>query len=272
MNSHDKISPGKTYSLYGNEGATRGFYQKIDALTEYLLRHEELDERELLDALTRMSKKKLGQKALDSIKETDRFEPRIMKLLHDSLWVYTTDIEKQVKSVPLLKRIVEDELSTHRSQYYLYMLEFNLVNRIFREEFHKANFKIALLPYCLSATHDSCRAKTDELNYRCTGCIKDCYVNQVSQLFGEHGVEPYIWRRQELKPMLKGMIQKHGTIGVAGIACMVELIDGMRKCMQAGIPVIGIPLDANNCPRWRDEFLDTSTDLEQVQRLLSTDK
>jgi hypothetical protein len=52
-----------------------------------------------------------------------------------------------------------------------------------------------------------------------------------------------------------------------GIACMVELVWGMRLCMKAGLPVVGIPLNANRCGRWMDGFYNTSVDLEAVTSL-----
>ncbi|MFH0758510.1 MAG: DUF116 domain-containing protein [Bacteroidota bacterium] len=69
--------------------------------------------------------------------------------------------------------------------------------------------------------------------------------------------------------MLKGLVQEHGRTGVLGIACMVELVMGMRKCLKAQLPVVGIPLNANRCPRWMDRFHETSFDLNALEELLT---
>ena len=47
------------------------------------------------------------------------------------------------------------------------MVEFGLVNRIHRERFLDANFRIALLPYCLKETQTDCKASPDEIDYEC---------------------------------------------------------------------------------------------------------
>ena len=52
------------------------------------------------------------------------------------------------------KYIRDKELLSSREQYYLYMIEFELVNRIHRERFANSSFRIALLPHCLKETQD----------------------------------------------------------------------------------------------------------------------
>ena len=196
----------------------------------------------------------------------------ILELLHISLQQYTNEIEAHLKHTPLYKIVRDKDLFTIRDQYYLYMIEFELVNRINLAEFLAADYRIALLPYCLREAQVNCKAEPDQVDYRCKGCLKGCYINQVSSLLKEHGVEPYIWRRAKLTPMLKNLSREHGRVGVAGIACIVELVMGMRRCMKARLPVVGIPLNANRCPRWTGEFHETSLDLNALEKLLSPDE
>jgi hypothetical protein len=60
-------------------------------------------------------------------------------------------------------------------------------------------------------------------------------------------------------------------VGVLGIACIPELVSGMRMCAGAGLPVVGIPLDANRCARWWGEFYYNTVNLRQLERLLGSD-
>jgi hypothetical protein len=53
-----------------------------------------------------------------------------------------------------------------------------------------------------------------------------------------------------------------------GIACVPELVRGMRMCAKLDIPVIGIPLNANRCARWMGQFYPTSVEMAAVRRLL----
>jgi hypothetical protein len=49
----------------------------------------------------------------------------------------------------------------------------------------------------------------------------------------------------------------------------IELTFGMRSCRSKGIPVMGIPLNANRCIRWFGEFFPNSIDLPELERLVA---
>jgi hypothetical protein len=38
-------------------------------------------------------------------------------------------------------------------------------------------------------------------------------------------------------------------------------------CSRHGIPVLGVPLNANRCARWMGEFFSNSVSLRQIERL-----
>jgi len=263
---------GKTYSLFGNDMSTNFFYERIANFTDQILMEEQQHPLQLLDYIQQVNRnrRELRRNVLNNRKEPRL--ARLLDLLHGSFQEYTHGIEEHLKSTPIYKIVTDKELFTIREQYYLYMIEFGLVNRIHKEDFLSANFRIALLPYCLRETQGRCKAEPDHLDYRCKGCLKSCYINHVSQLLKEHHIEPYIWRRAKLKPMLKELVKEHGRIGVLGIACIVELVMGMRRCMAANLPVVGIPLNANRCPRWMDGFYKTSIDLNALEKLLTPDR
>jgi hypothetical protein len=58
-------------------------------------------------------------------------------------------------------------------------------------------------------------------------------------------------------------------LGVLGIACIPELLAGMRRCARAGVPVLGLPLDANRCGRWLGEFRQNTVNLDRLELLAS---
>jgi hypothetical protein len=106
--------------------------------------------------------------------------------------------------------------------------------------------------YCLRETQTDSKARADEIDYQCKSSLKTCYINRISRLLKENDINPYIWRRASLRPLFR------------------RLVRGMRLCMKAGLPVIGIPLNANRCIRWMDGFYDTSIDLSALEKLLET--
>jgi hypothetical protein len=268
---HDMARPvkGRTYSLFGNNANTHFFYRKLAETADRLLTDEKMQPGQLLDFIqaANPNRRTLKRKMKQGIQATRL--SGILRVLHESLREYTCDIEGHLRSLPILRMLRDKGLFTTRNQYYLYMLEFELVNRVNRDRFLDTRFRIALLPYCLREDQDGCRADADSIDYRCRACLKSCYVNHVSSLLRDNKVEPYIWRRAKLKPLLAGLAREHGSLGVLGIACVVELVMGMRRCMKYGIPVIGIPLNANRCPRWMGELHDTSVDLRALERLLA---
>ena len=64
--------------------------------------------------------------------------------------------------------------------------------------------------------------------------------------------------------------QNHNkSLGVLGIACIPELVRGMRSCMKKNLSVVGIPLDANRCVRWMGNFNPNSVNLEMLESLVT---
>ena len=260
---------GKTYSLFGSEGHTTGFFSVLARLTDEMLARLYLSEKQLLETIRVESRHRGRLRRTAASNPASKDMAYLLQRCHEVLSEYITGIEEHLRTAPLLKNFTDKGLLTTREQYYLYMLEFELVNRIDRETFFSVNYRIALMPYCLRETQTDCKAAPDEIDYQCKSCVKSCYINRLSKLLRESDVHPYIWRTSSLRPLLKKLSSQHSSIGVLGIACVVELVQGMRLCMKAGLPIIGIPLNANRCPRWMDEFYDTSIDLAAAAKLLA---
>jgi hypothetical protein len=271
MNLNQSVK-GKTYSLFGNHITPRHFYDTTDRLTGQILAGEGWNPGYLLDFIQRINPgRRTLKRRLSRGGEGEKING-ILIMLHDYLQEYTTDIEGHLRSVPFYKILTDKDLLTTREQYYLYMIEFGLVNRIHQDAFHSANYRIALLPYCLRESQVECRAEPDAIDYQCKSCQGGCYISQLSRLLKKSQVAPYIWRTSSLEKLIPVLVREHGTVGIAGVACLVELVMGMRRCMKARIPVVGIPLNANRCPRWMGEFHETSVDLDALERLLIPDQ
>ena len=259
---------GKTYSLFGSEENTDGFYSRISELTDELLKRFSFTEEQLLDFIIKVSRYRGRLKKATTSRPADPRLTILAQSAHAALSAYITGIKAHLKDAPPYKLITDKDLLTTREQYYLYMIEIELVNRLNREGFLQTNFRIALMPYCLRETQTDCKAEADEIDYQCKSCLKTCYINRLSKLLKENDIQPYIWRTARLRPLFRKLVKQHGSIGVMGVACVVELARGMRLCTKAGLPVIGIPLNANRCIRWMDGFYDTSIDLSAIEKLI----
>ena len=257
---------GKTYSLFGKSDSTSGYYETIGMLADKILDLNP-DPRYLIDNITKFSsKRKILTRSLE-IKQSGNLVTDILNLIHPHLKKFTENTEEHLKTLSLSK-FLDKRLATSREQYHLYMLEIELTNRLFVSEFIKADKKIALMPYCLQDFTVKCKSEKNGFDYQCRHCSAKCFQNHASTILKTHGIEPYIWMEGNMKQMAKYTLKERRSFGILGIACIPELIWGMRDCRKNNIPVVGIPLNANRCIRWFGEFFPNSIDLTELERLL----
>lgn len=269
MANHPPYKPiqGKTYSLFGNSLHTEGYYEFVKEQVDSLLKitGSQLD---LLDLLRTESTKDTGfNKIFKSFRAGSDSKSKF-SIPFESLRSYTEGVDKHLRGVNCLTN-KKSAVRTTEKQYHLYMLEIELTNRINNERFKNSGYKIALLPHCLRDIWHNCEAEANDIDQQCRHCNEDCYLNHASKLLMEHNIGPYIWTTRNLKQFFKKIAERNSQFGVLGIACIPELIMGMRKSMKYGIPAVGIPLNANCCVRWFGEYRENSIDLEQLEKLLN---
>jgi hypothetical protein len=261
---HYNPLPGKTYSLFGHTSSTDGYYDVIQQLTDDCLRRFP-DKEALLGKLQGASaSKRLLRRAREGLGDPDTVI--LLERISPALSEYTSQVKHHLKDLSILK-FRDRRLWTSEEQYHLYMVEIELTNRINREEFIKCESRIAFLPHCLKDFEHGCKSSMGDIDYVCRGCSNICFLNRVSTLLREHGVDAYIWMGTELKK-LKGLSDSQSRIGGLGIACVPELVMGMRKSIQLGIPTVGVPLSANRCKRWMGSFYENSVSLEKIVQLV----
>ena len=145
MEDYTPIS-GKTYSLFGENSTTQPFYQVIRALTDEMLAWYPGNEMEFLEYIHSVSRdRRLLRRSSRSLIGTAGRSPNtsklsyILKRTQEDLSVFLEDVEQHIGSVPLRKRLSDKSLLTIREQYYLYMIEFELVNRMYSGRFREAD-------------------------------------------------------------------------------------------------------------------------------------
>jgi hypothetical protein len=256
---------GKTYSLRQNAATSDGYFEAVRQLTDSLLT-DSSDGRDVLSTIQSLSGRKRILRKLKGA-DVDSPDARLVSTLHTHLHSYTPDVAAHIRSLRGLDRFSR-ALSMSEGQYHLAMIEIELVNRIHAEKFRSSATKYAFLPHCLRDLKADCRSAQRDLDYVCKGCSDDCSINRVSKSLRRHGVKPYIWMTADLKSLFRGVDKKGGSLGVVGIACVPELMRGMRLCMKHNIPVVGVPLDANRCGRWWGEFFWNTVNVPQLERLI----
>ena len=256
---------GKTYSLFAEDDDSERYYAEIKRLADVLLQHCP-GEKKLLDLIQEAEKKTflLGLKTTGADRKTLQF---IQETLRQSLSIYTQNVSNHLQSLPLEKRM-DSTLTTTEEKYHLYMLEIELVNRIYQEEFKRSEYKFALIAHCLRDFRPECRSEKGDMEAVCKGCTENCLIRLGSVLLEKYGIKPYISVEIEQERLFKRLKREHPSIGALGIACIPELAIGMRLCIRTGIPPIGIPLNANRCARWMSQAHETSFNLEHLEELL----
>lgn len=257
---------GRTYTLFGTSDSTSGYYRSVSALTDQLTGSASGD-TSLLDRISRLSKHKTRLRRLMKKPLSIRFESSLLHLLHAQLQQFTKNTGSHLKDLPVL-RLWDRRLVTTREQYHLYMIEIELTNRLFRDQFQRADRKIALMPYCLQDFSVNCKSSVKGFDYQCNHCSGKCFENRASIILKKQGIEPYIWRDLDFRKLAAATFKKGEVFAVFGIACIPELVWGMRKCRKHGIPVMGLPLNANRCVRWFGEFFPNSVDLKVLEDLV----
>jgi hypothetical protein len=176
-------------------------------------------------------------------------------------------VKTHLRTLPLSQRF-DKTLRTNEEQYRLYMLEIELVNRIHKDTFKHSEYKFALIAHCLRDFRPDCRSVSGDIESVCKGCTEDCFINLGSLLLKKYEIHPYISVTMDLEKLFKKLKEEHKSVGALGIACVPELVNGMRLCMKLGIPPVGIPLDANRCSRWMRECKESSFNLQELEELI----
>ncbi|NTW59775.1 MAG: DUF116 domain-containing protein [Nitrospirae bacterium] len=263
--THAPPVAGKTFSLFGTADAAASYYRAVGELADAFLVRQP-DTAALIAEVRRLGKRPRLARRLSS-----GGGPSLAHfLVHTAsirLAPYTQAVHQHLRELSLLKRL-DGVLSFIEVQYHLAMLEIELMNRACAERFRSSHRKLAFLPHCLRDLEANCRAATRDIDYACRGCSGICNVNAVSSLLRQHSIEPYLWMQADLKGLLRTLKDREGGLGVLGIACVPELVRGMRMCMKLDIPVVGVPLNANRCARWMGEPRPTSVEMKEVLRIV----
>ncbi|MDF1534932.1 MAG: DUF116 domain-containing protein [bacterium] len=256
--------PGRTYTLSDDNGSSRAYFEVVGSLVDEMLT-EVPEPRNLLKTVRKGSGPwRFFQRFTTGAKLHRRF----LEKMELSLSPFTGPIEEHLGSLSLAGRL-DPILRTPRFAYLSYMVEIQLVNRVNAMAFADAPWRMALVAHCLRDFRPRCKAEPGEVEEVCARCEKGCYVGSGARILEKYRVETFISVSMDHPKLFTRLKGEHPEMGVLGIACIPELVMGMRLCDGMGIPAVGVPLDANRCTRWMDECLETTYySLEQLEKLL----
>jgi len=260
-----EIFEGKTYSLRPVTAVSDGYYETIGRLTDALLQSLP-NEQALFARIRELGRRKRALRRLLS-DTADSPDALLLRTLDEALSPFTASVQSHLRTLRGFDRW-NRTLTMSEEQYHLAMLEIELVNRIYTGQFRSCSKKYAFLPHCLRDLSADCRSAQRDIDYVCKGCSENCNVNHASKTLRLHGVKPYIWMTANLSALFRRLKKEGNSLGVLGIACIPELVRGMRMCLKYDVPVVGIPLDANRCARWWGEFHWNTVNAAKLESLL----
>ena len=257
------MPPGRTYTLTDQSGDASPYYGLVRYVTRELLKVVP-GETALREKVRSVS----SWKGLFGFFSSGRGQGRrILDELDKVLTPFLTGIDEHLGNLTVAERM-DKTIRTTREQTLLYMLEIELTNRINRERFSAAPWRMALIAHCLRDFRKGCRSSRGDIEDLCSHCDRDCYVNLGAKLLERYRIHPFISVSMDHARLFKKLRGDHPDMGVLGIACIPELVAGMRLCDRLRIPAVGVPLDANRCSRWLGECLETTFSLEELERLI----
>ncbi len=261
---------GKTYNLFGDQNNSDHYFEWIDSIADHYLKSVE-SPIELHTDIRLLSKKRKRTFKGEGFSRTSLNRTDFINDLYSKLHVYTQATESHLKKLPFWK-FRDKRLRTSEQQYHLYMLEIELTNRINIDSFLRSDYKIALLPHCLKDQSKKCKSIKEGFDEVCKGCSMNCYIEVASEILRKNDIHPYIWTRTNFNMLGKQLKSKNKTLGILGIACIPEVMAGLRKCSTYNIPAVGLPLNANRCARWFGEIRPTSVNLRRLENLLKNNQ
>jgi len=257
------LFPGRTYTLTDFKGDSALYYQLVMELADRFLVL-------IPDVIVLREKIRTASTWKGVLRTFSRRESRIRNILQDLdnvLAPFLSGVDEHLRTLSLADRF-DQTIRTTREQHLFYMLEIELTNRIHSESFSNAPWRMALIAHCLRDFREGCQSTRGDIEDKCTHCDMDCHVNLGSELLERYQIHPYISVSMDHQRLFGDLKDDHPEMGVLGIACVPELVMGMRLCDGLDIPVIGVPLDANRCSRWLGECLETTFSLEELERLI----
>jgi hypothetical protein len=257
---------GGTYSLQDETGSSAGYYATVAAVVDEALAagaHAE----SLLASLRSAAR---GRRALRRMGEKPDGTPTrvVLRAARERLSRYLLDVEGHIGRLSWRERW-GSVLSLSREQHLVAMVEVELTNRVNRAAFLACRERIALLPHCAKLHQgERCHARAIGLDDVCGACAVGCPIDDMSRILRRSRVKPYIWMRADLERFVAGHHAKGQNVGILGIACIPELVTGMRRVARLGVPVLGVPHDANRCARWLPERLPAVVNTKQLAMVL----
>ncbi len=190
------------------------------------------------------------------------------KVSLDALGKYTEQVEHflAVEAPKYRRRYDARLLARTRLEYHLGMLGTEILNRAFRQRFLATRRKTVIVPPCMCAPAEKCKAVETPFGARCQACTPTCRVNQITKLGKKFGFSVTMIP-DDVKIFSAG--KEAERIGLVGVSCALTNWNGGWEAGDSGIPAQGLLLDYVGCQiHWDKDGIPTDTNLKKLQEIL----
>jgi hypothetical protein len=169
-----------------------------------------------------------------------------------ALGTYTKGVMHFLETTYAARFWREDQIFCGRLpvEYQLGMVAAEVMNDGLREDFHRKPKKVLLVPTCMRGEHSAeCKAEVRRLDMSCTGCDPDCAVNRITKRMREEGVQVFMVPHSTGFSRWLERWQQDPRVGVAAVACLMNILPGGYEMRARGIASQCVPLNFPGCEK-----------------------
>ncbi|HEX3077506.1 MAG TPA: DUF116 domain-containing protein [Lachnospiraceae bacterium] len=196
---------------------------------------------------------------------------RFEELARKQLGSYTTNVVEYRKKAYTTHSKREDILLCTRgeSEYHLNMVGAQIMNDVFRADFQKTEEKYIYLPGCMVLKgREKCKAKPYHSGYLCQNCTPECTINQITEIAKQYHAKVMIVYHES--SLYKQKVDSKASIGVVGVACVLNLLSGGWKAKDLGYVPQCVLLDYCGCKgHWHENGVVTNINMNRLISVLS---
>ncbi len=241
---------------------------RIGLLIAWLGANEETVKQERFEQWHDYFKSKGEPVAQTAVSRCLRLAGEFAETSQTALGKYTANVERFLAEEAPKHRCRYDArlLMRTRLEYHLGMLGTELLNQAYRQRFLSTPRKVVIVPPCMCAPVESCKAIETPLGARCQACTPGCRVNQVTKLGEKLG-----FRVTMIPDDVKvfGSGKDAESIGLVGISCALTNWNGGWEAGSLEIPAQGLLLDYVGCKiHWDRVGIPTDTNFKKLQEIV----
>jgi hypothetical protein len=189
------------------------------------------------------------------------------------LGMYTRGVIPFLKKTYPMRFHREDQIFCGREpvEYHLGMVAAEVMNDGLREDFLSKPRKVLLVPTCMrGAEKDQCKAVVRGLDIRCAACDPACAVNRITRRMRSEGVQVYMVPHSTGFSRWLERWQDDPTVGVAAVACMLNILPGGYEMRARRIASQCVPLDYPGCEKhWTSVGVPTNANEERLVQIVT---